>query len=245
MENSLISIGDRIELKQFENRPKKDDNSETDIRIYKSQVLDILDEENIIQGAMPIYEGHLIPLELGSKYDACFQTSKGLYRAFVEVTARTKEEKIYIVQLKLISEFEKYQRREFFRLSTNIDMSIVAMTENEFRDFMVSKVIPEEFENEICSGIATDISGGGTKIITRGQYPKGTVLVLDFDIVNDSGFNHVEILSKVVNCEKSEYKPELNEVRVQFKWVSNTIRENLVKFIHDEQRKLIQKERGR
>lgn len=244
MGDSLISIGDKIELKQFENRPKKDDNSEDDIRIYKSQVLDILDE-NIIQGAMPIYEGHLVPLELGSKYDACFQTSKGLYRAIVEVTARSKVEKIYIVELKLISEPERFQRREYFRLSTNIEMSLVAMTETEFRQFMVTKVLPDSFANDKYSGVATDISGGGTRIITKVQYNKGMVIVLDFDIANDSGFNHVEILAKVVSCEKNQNKPELNEVRVQFKWVSNSIRENLVKYIHDEQRKLIQKERGR
>lgn len=243
MVDKLISVGNKIELKQILNKAP-DDESETDIRLYKSQVLDIDDANGVIHGAMPIYEGHLVPLEVGTRYDAFFQTSKGLYRTVCQVTGRSKEEKIYIVHLKPISELEKYQRREYFRLSTNIDVSTCQIAENELKTFMLNKIIPETYENEEIYGIINDISGGGARILSKAEYKKGSVLMLSFDMLNDAEINHISVMAKVVACNKSLNRPELNEIRVQFRWITNTLRELIVKNIFEEQRRLRQKERG-
>lgn len=243
MVDELISLGNKIDLRQIENRMPGDD-TEPDIRVYKSQVLDIDEKAGILQAAMPIFEGHLIPLEIGTTYDAFFQTSKGLYRTICQVVGRSKEEKIYIVQLKLISELVKFQRREYFRLDTNIEVTSCQLTDNELKTFMFHKIIPEKFDNTMVNGIIIDISGGGARVLSKAVYTKNSIIVLEFDLMNDFALNHIAILGKVIACEKNQNKPELNEIRIQFKWIPKTVREVIVKNILEEQRRLRQKERG-
>lgn len=242
MVENLISVGDKIELKQIINRIQSED-TEYEVRVYKSQILDIY-EDDFIQAAMPIYEGHLVPLEIGSKYDTFFQTSKGLFRTICEVTGRSKEEKIYIVQLKIKSELIKFQRREYFRLNINLSVRIAVFSETELKSYQLNKQFPEKFENEITEGSIIDISGGGVKVVSKETFNKNAMLVLEFEMIEEATVQTIKVLGKVVAIENVMNRADLHEYRIQFKWISNTTREIIVKVIFEEQKRLRQKERG-
>ena len=86
MLKNVLKVGDRIELKSI----SQSKFAEGPQRVYKSQVLDILDEYRM-NIAVPIESGHLVPLEIGSKYEMSFLTIGGLYMCKCEIQNRLKQ----------------------------------------------------------------------------------------------------------------------------------------------------------
>ena len=78
MRKAIINIGDKIELTHVKSayRRKLSD------RTYGSKLLDY-DGFREAKVSMPIYEGKIVPLELGDEYDLCFFTSFGFFFAFL------------------------------------------------------------------------------------------------------------------------------------------------------------------
>ena len=85
----ILSVGNKIELSKI--KKNKDDDAVT----YVSQILDMKDEK--IVAAMPISEGHIVPIEPGSRMHAYFYTVKGIFSCEILVTERGKEGNIYIM----------------------------------------------------------------------------------------------------------------------------------------------------
>lgn len=237
--NNLISVGDKIELRQMLNQIES---SNENVRTYISQILDI--NEFSIQAAMPIYEGHLIPLEVGIKYDVFFKTSKGLYKAVCEVIARSKVEKIYMLELKPITDLERFQRREYFRLSTNVDASICSISELEMKNYIHSGTIPEDYIKKKKNAIFIDISGGGAKIVSSELYKINDMLLIEFNVTVCSVLKNIIIPGKVLTSVTSNNRLDLHEHRVEYYKIPKETRELIIKYIFDEQRRIRQKERG-
>ena len=81
-----LKLGNRVEM-VFKSRSGDDDTVE-----YASQILDFTDEG--IMCAMPIYEGHIVPLEKGKRFEGYFYSDNKIYRAMCYVVSRGKEEKV-------------------------------------------------------------------------------------------------------------------------------------------------------
>lgn len=237
--DNLISVGIKLELRQTQNKIVSPIQN---VRNFVSQILDINDKT--FQAAMPIYEGHLVPLEIGSKYDICFKTNKGLFKATCEVIGRSKTEKIYLVELKPITKLEKFQRREYFRFNTNIDANICLFTENEMKIYLQSLVVPEDYNSKKKNAAIIDISGGGVKIVSNELYKKNDIMLIEFDMIVSTSLIKINIPGKVIASTHSDNRPDLREHRIEFYQMSKEIRELIVKFIFDEQRRILQKERG-
>ena len=237
--DNLISVGIKIELKQTLNRNEAQNEN---ARNYVSQVLDISDIT--FQAAMPIYGGHLVPLEVGTKYDVIFKTEKGLYKAVCEVIGRSKIEKIYLVELKPVSKLEKFQRREYFRFNTNIDASICLISENEMKNFIQLLTFPEDYKNKKKTAAIIDISGGGVKIVSNELYKKNDIVLIEFNMMVGSIFKNVNVLGRVIASTTSDNRLDLREHRIEYNKIPKEIRELIVKYIFDEQKKILQKERG-
>lgn len=76
----ILSVGNKIELSKI--KKNKDDDAVT----YVSQILDMKDEK--IVAAMPISEGHIVPIEPGSRMHAYFYTIKG-HPCYISVLRQT------------------------------------------------------------------------------------------------------------------------------------------------------------
>lgn len=237
--NELISVGDKLELKQI---TFQDQNVEKENKILVSQILDLTD--TTIQAAMPIYEGKLIPLQIGTKYEVFFKTSDGLYKAICDVIRRDKIDNIYIVDLKPITDLEKFQRREYFRLNTTMDASVCVLTDAEWKLFEHKGITPEDFQTRLKDVIIVDISGGGAKFISKTVYEKNNHLLMQFTLPKGTLIKELFISAKVISSSLSENRADLHEHRIQFKKITREFRELIIKYILDEQRKIRQKERG-
>jgi len=239
MMDSLVSVGIKIELRQTLNKNEK---LNENVRSYFSQILDIGDDT--FQAAMPIHGGYLIPLEVGSKYDVFFKTNKGLFKATCEVMERSKIEKIYVVVLKPISKLEKFQRREYFRFNTTIDADICVLTENEMKDFLQSFTVPKDYKDKKKNAAIIDISGGGVKMVSNELYKKNDMVLIEFDVVVGTVVKKLLLPGRIIVSMTSDNRLDLGEHRIEYNKISKETRELIIKYIFDEQRRIIQKERG-
>ena len=86
MQKAVINIGDKIELTHV----KSEFRSRLSKRRYGSKLLDY-DGVRSAKIAMPIYEGKVIPLQVGDEYDLCFlrqRVSTGAVQRFQTVSGK-------------------------------------------------------------------------------------------------------------------------------------------------------------
>lgn len=240
MDHSILEVGDKIEMVVKQGKVQLENEGK---RVYVSQILDF-QEDDLIVAALPIYEEHLIPLEVGSRFKVFFYTKKGIYRSECQVMKRGKEGKIYIAGLMLTERLEKYQRREFYRCPCSVDTDISLLTSIEALTAAKTKTYPENLVQRLEKGIITDISGGGIRLITKNSYEKTSYLYLKFILELEQRVVELEIVGRVILSVRSEKDSALYENRVQFMEISNEYREAIVKYVFEQQRKLRKKERG-
>lgn len=62
---------------------------------------------------MPISEGHIVPIEPGSRMHAYFYTVKGIFSCEILVTERGKEGNIYIMEVECTTELKSSREDSF------------------------------------------------------------------------------------------------------------------------------------
>lgn len=242
---NVVSIGDKVNLSK-ENTTAYT----TQTKQYVSQVLDLV-EDNIAIVSMPMEGGRVIPLPVGDKYEGFFYTSKGMFKCQVEVTDRYKDGNMYVMVIQFLSEFEKYQRRQYFRLDLLKNINFRLITPQE--DIIRKKVEEDKFDSEITrhkyvntlhalevawnEGTATDISGGGMRF--NAQVPKtneeSVIVKIDFSVTGKE--YSYELKADIIATSSMVNKPGYYEYRVKFTDIGKVERENLIKYIFEEERK--------
>ncbi len=240
MAHELLLVGTKIELR----RSSKTETVDGEVAItYVSQILDVDDAGNIV-AAMPISEGHIVPVEIGSVFQAYFYTSKGIFRSRCRITERGKERNIYIMTIEILDDLVRYQRREFYRLACLIDATVIPLNVTEVLTYSRDFEMPEPLAGEPEACVIVDISGGGVRFISSKSYEKNSYVYLKFETQTGTGNHDFELMGRVVMSIKSEADNGKYDNRVQFKVISKDKREEIIRFIFDEQRRMRQKERG-
>lgn len=240
MTQELLLVGTKIELKRTSKIKKVDGEASV---TYVSQILDNDKDGNII-AAMPISEGHIVPIEVGSVFQAYFYTSKGIYRGRCRISARGKESNIYVMSMQLIDDLVRYQRREYYRLACLIDAKVTPLNVGEVLEYSKEFMIPEELTGEPEECVIVDISGGGVRFISNKSYSKDGYVYIEFNTSTSSSDKKFGLMGRIVMSIKSEADNGKYDNRIQFKVISKEKREEIIKFIFNEQRRLRQKERG-
>lgn len=243
---NVVSIGDKVALSKSVGLKEQ-----TGVKQYVSQVLDLLENDTKAIVSMPMENGRVIPLSVGDKYQAFFYTKKGMYQCNCEILDRYKEDNIYVMIIQFISAFEKYQRRQYFRLDMlkDIEFRLVTVQEQAIaqklnEDNFESDILKAKFENTLAAlqavwsnGVITDLSGGGMRFnaqIDRNE-TKELVVKLDFQLGNKE--YSYELTSEIVAVSSMSNKPGFDEYRICFKNITKEERENLIKYIFEEERK--------
>lgn len=252
MINEIASIGDKLELRKIFNilNPK---NKEV---IYTSQILDIA-TDGVLNIAMPIEKGRLIPLTVDDKYQMFVFSSKGLYQCNIIITNRYKDDKLHILTVQILSEFEKFQRRQFYRLDCILDISYHCITEPEMK--LTEKILHNDFTSEEekvkCNdsleelkkvwyqGTLTDMSGGGAKFISDMELDKGLIVSMVLDLQIGSTTKQLQLQGVVVSSIKLLNRIGYYENRVKYEDILKEERETIIKFIFEEERKLRKREK--
>ncbi len=199
-------------------------------RQYKSKLLDIMDEE-IIKISLPTEGSSLVLMEKGWRLLLDFYCEKGIYRCSGEIIDRYHEDKLYLIVVHITSELERIQRRQFYRLTYATEIRFRKLVEGEDKPVW-------EF------GTTVDISGGGCRFNSKQEYEAGEQLEVIFFIHTKSGSRELRWQSIVTGCFRIPNHPKLYEIRIEFRVLDKKQREQLVRFIFEEERRVRQKERG-
>ena len=234
-----LVIGSRMELVS-----KKSLRNNEERIVYASQILDFNDDSIVC--AMPIYEGRIVPLEAGKRFDAYFYVGTKIFRADCTAIDRGRDNNIHTVTIQLDSELLKFQRREYFRLSCVLPVSVkkVITLNVKADEEAVTNTKSEEKtackeQEDIDNCKIVDISGGGIRLQSKKKYQKDDYMMLDFDLDIDGSISHKSIIGKVVESRANDNDGTLFANRLQFVDIDRLDREEIIKYIFGQQRNIL------
>lgn len=180
--SEIIRPGDKIDISLMQQVHTMDEDNES-FKVYKSQVLNLKENGNL-QISMPSERGKLVLLTLGVRYEFVFFSREGLYRATGQIVERYKSENVYMLEVQLKSQIEKYQRREFFRYPCILDMRYYTISDEEAKIGSGDAIFISLQENgdnaqREFKGRIVDLSGGGIRFATTGEAESGQYLLLE------------------------------------------------------------------
>lgn len=247
MISKIIRPGDKIDIRLVQHVENADKNGK-ETAIYKSQVLDILEDESL-EIAMPTASGKQVLLQSGIRFELIFYCGSSLYRSVGVVTGRYKHKNFYVLMVKLKKPLERFQRRAFFRYSCILNAGYFVLNEKQKKmksaDEILKDLMDDEFKEKQQSGIIVDISGGGMKLRSLKPLKANSPILLLFRLTNQKVDRQFCIRGQIIACQKMEKTEEpLFESRIKFIIEDNRIREEIIQYIFEEERKIRQKENG-
>ena len=239
MISKYIQIGNRIEIESI--KKTVDETGEMIRKTYRSELYDIVSEDQV-KIAMPMEQTKIVLLPVDAEYSLCFYTSNGLYQCLARVTERFKSNNLFVLVMELETDLQKYQRREYYRLNTVLDMKCkpieksdpTGLAQVEFMDTDLT------FDN----GTMVDISGGGARFISNVQYQKNSLIRFVFSLFVNGEITEYKLIGKVLRSEVLENREDSYENRIQFVNMPHDDRESIIRYIFEEERKMRHRERG-
>lgn len=240
MVEKYILPGDKVELNSLVNVILPDDTRGK--KVYKTSVYDVHGDGKI-EFLMPIEQTKLILLPINGEYEVCFHSGGIMYKADVRVVERKKNNGKYTFVVEMISSLCKFQRREYYRLNCVFEVMVKEMVEGEEEQY-TQGFFERCPKNLIKSGVIVDISGGGLRFISKYPYEKDKMLFLGFELSAADKVKRFEIPSTVIFCKELENRKNEYEVRVKYDYIDKFTREEIIKYIFDEERKIRKNGKG-
>lgn len=239
MLSNCISPDDKIEMQVI---GRDEETPEGEKKIYKSHVLTIMSEDTL-EISMPMEQTKLILLPVDGEYDLVFYGQTGLYQCFARIIDRYKSNNVFILVVELTSNLRKYQRREFYRFSCALEMCARNLEKEEIQ--AIEKRLPYALTSglPLKQSVIVDISGGGLRFISSQMYEAGNLLYCSYNLIKKNKLKTYEVIGKVLSAKEIENRPGFFEHRVQYYDMDKDTREEIIKYIFEEERKNLQKER--
>ncbi|MBO7386389.1 MAG: PilZ domain-containing protein, partial [Lachnospiraceae bacterium] len=92
--------------------------------------------------------------------------------------------------------------------------------------------------------IIVDISGGGVRFISNYRYDKDQLIYCKYNLNFETGKKEYCLVGKVLAVKEVEHKPGTFEHRVQYMDINMEEREEIIRYIFQEERKNRRKESG-
>lgn len=240
MLSKYVVPGDRMEMQPVERTRYSDDTKQK--KVYGSAVYDILSEDRL-EIYMPMEKSKLILLPIDTEYDLYFYTSAGLYQCFAKVVDRYKTEHKYLLLLELTTDLRKFQRREFYRLSCALEMDIRPFEKEEVRAFEKNEklIIPDIPTKK---GVIVDISGGGLRFVGRYVYEPESLVWSSYRLMQDGKTKTYMLAAQIISSTPVEGKQGVFEHRAKFVHIDTAEREEIIRFIFEEERRKRKREKG-
>lgn len=233
MIEKIISPGDKLEMKSTVSVVLPDGTE--GIKTYKTSVYDVLDDGRI-EIVMPTEQTKLVLLPVDGEYDVCFFSHGGMYRADVRIVDRQKVNGTFILVTELISNLHKFQRREYYRFNCIVEMTAREMSRQETEAFAKGLTYLVS-EKDMDRGVIVDISGGGTRFVSKQKFTEDSLILMKFELSIMDRERPFLLAAKVIYSGEIENRKDEYENRVKFEFIDNTTREEIIKYIFDEERK--------
>ncbi|MCR5802046.1 MAG: flagellar brake domain-containing protein [Lachnospiraceae bacterium] len=234
MISKLIKEGDRVDLTPVDKNFGSIEDPDT--KVYGSKIVDILSEDRV-ELLMPMEKTKLILLPIDGEYNLVVYTDSGLYQCFVRIVDRYKSNNMYLLVAEFTSNLRKYQRREYFRFSCALDMNARNLVEEEVRSIEGDDLVNLQPNLPIKRSVIVDISGGGIRFMSDTKYEVGSMVYCSYDLVKGTERKQYEVVGKVLAVTENEKRPGTYEHRVQYVNMDEYTREEIIRFIFEEERK--------
>lgn len=226
-----IAIGNKIELVRLEDVIRNEPNK----KVYVSKIYDILSND-LLQVAMPIFEGRIVPLEVGNRYTACFYTERGLLQCNIVITSRYKSGNLFFMEIRLLGELEKVQRRQFYRHNCLLDAQIRIVSDEEYDTGIPDDIsIPEEALPWQPAKIL-DISGGGLRLNQRVNIDRNEVVKVKFMVAILGEILNFSLYARMLSSTPIEGRSGMYEQRMEFLKISQEERDKIIRYIFESER---------
>ena len=247
----LIETGTKLELKKIRHAANMPEVNYVSRFLYQKSV-----DEAVIE--MPVKAGVLVPLEPGETFQVCFFTSKGLYQCQSQVISRYYEDSLPVAVLKLRSEFEKLQRRQYYRMECLLQMEFAVITEDDLKLMLLQKgelgqqivkkegadVVEQTVRSRFYPGMILDISGGGIRYNSEHEIAGGDLIAVHIAFMSPEVQHLHTLFAKVLTVIPVQNRTGMYEHRVEFISITNAERESIIRYIFLEERKRRKKEIG-
>lgn len=246
MLSKIIGVGNKIELSRVGVASVKEQKEEgfSNNKVFVSQVYDILDDDRL-KIAMPLDGGKVVLMPNNARIDAFFYTIKGLYQGRFVIVDRYKEGNLMIQVIELTSELKKFQRREYFRLSCTMGIMYRPLSQEEHDYYFSIENLNEQIEEEtLIPAFALDISGGGMRYVSKERLEKENIIFAVLSFNYEEELKKYAVLGKIIGVSTAKNNHNLFEHRVEFSNVNGIVREDIIKYIFEEERKRRKKENG-
>lgn len=243
MISNLLAPGDKVEVTKIRKQNEKDK-----IKTYYSKIYDIIDEDDIIKIAMPVIGTKMVLLGLKMNYEIYILSESGIYLAQGTLIDRYKENNLFVAVIQLNTKLEKIQRRQFYRLETNIEVKYKLLSVKDAETLM-EVTSAEEYNKiidakEYINGITIDISGGGLRFTSDKEHKRGEFVIIEFPVIAQGKKVNLSILSEIILTEKVPNRVGIYDHRISYTNISNKDREVLIKYIFEEERRYRKNEKG-
>ena len=176
--SNLLTPGDKVEVTKINKQGEKGK-----IKTYYSKIYDIIDDKDILKIAMPVLDTKIVLLGMNMNYELYIINDNGMYQCQGTLIERYREKNLFVAVIQLYTKLEKVQRRQFYRLETNIDVKYKLITKDEISEFHEATTAEKHNEildaKEYINGITIDISGGGLRLTSDRAHVRGEYIVID------------------------------------------------------------------
>lgn len=241
MLSKYVSPGNKVEL-QAVNRMISEKSGNEEKKVYITKVYDVLSDERI-ELLMPLEQTKIVLLPIDGEYDICFYTDNGLYQCHAKIVDRYRDNNLYVLALDLTTNLRKFQRREYYRFSCALEMNSRELLEEEAEALSHQRYVLQP-ELPLKRSVIVDISGGGLRFASNMGYEVGSLLLCKYSLYINGSPKEYTIIGKVLSVKPSESRAGVFEHRVQYVNVDADDREEIIKYIFNEERKSRRKEKG-
>lgn len=241
MLSEFVVAGQIVEIQAVNRNPEDEEGGSEERKegrreVYRTKVFDVLSEDQL-EIMMPIEQGKVILLAVDGEFDLCFYTGKGLYQCYARVTDRYKSNNVYIAAVELTSNLRKHQRREYYRFSSALLMKCRELEAEEAEAVRQDRADGLKQVPLLAKGVIVDISGGGIRFMANQKYEKGALLYCEY-VLNSKGKEiPCNIVGEVLAVKENEGRPGTWEHRVQYVNIDVDVREEIIKYIFEEERR--------
>lgn len=244
MISSILTVGDKIDIKV---QQSGENSGQAGERILRSVIYDIGDNDEL-EIAMPSENGKMILLAQGVRYEFTFYAKNSMYKCVCLVKRRYKEDGIFMMTVAPVSKFFKIQRRAFYRYECSMEVRFVPVTQEETKILTPEEMLRQHrmaFPDEAMRiGTILDLSGGGARMYTKEPVEAKTHILTNLRLMNDVVYCDSWILGRVLRIMPVQDSPSLHEMRIEFVTEDAELREDIIRYIFEEERKRRKKEQG-
>lgn len=208
--------------------------------IYKSQVTNLF-EDGGLELSMPMESGKLVLLPIGTRFEFVFYAADGLYQSVGLVEERYKSNNMYMLRVSLKSPLCKFQRREYSRMSCAINMAYYGITQQQAlktpQDECIQLIQQPEVESTRREGEIVDISGGGVRFMTDAENKNDGYILIGLRLGSGGQEKTYYIPAHILTSAIVPGSPGRFENRAEFIIKDRFVREEIMRFIFDEERR--------